>query len=73
MVLLTKPAPIARMARLPVAMCLANTDGSDGRARTDEWGKDHSSDGHRDQLHPVLPQGLQAAYRRRVDLGSTKG
>lgn len=24
---------------MPVAMCLANTDGSDGRARTNEWGK----------------------------------
>lgn len=43
---LTKPAPIARMARLPVTMCLANTDGPDGRARTEEWGKDHSSDAH---------------------------
>ncbi len=32
-------APIARRVRLPVAMCLANTDGSDGRARTNEWGK----------------------------------
>ncbi|CCF00712.1 hypothetical protein predicted by Glimmer/Critica (plasmid) [Sinorhizobium fredii HH103] len=35
----TKPAPIARMVRLPIPVCLADTDGSDRRALAGELAK----------------------------------
>ncbi|MQW95698.1 hypothetical protein GHK49_12220 [Sinorhizobium fredii] len=54
----TKPAPIARMVRLPIPVCLADTDGSDRRALAGELAKARLT-----RTASVLSCDLQTAMR----------